>query len=400
MSFLKKTYVIVGNGVAGLTAAQEIRKIDQDSRIKIISEDQYLTYYRVKLSHFISKDFSVEDLLIHDASWYRERNIDVYLDSKVKTIDPLTSKVILENGEEIPYDKLLIATGGSSFVPPVKEVNKKGVFTLRNLGDLQNIQNYLKTCNEVTVIGGGLLGLEAAWALKERGLTVNVVEFFPYLLPKQLDEELANHVKKKLEDEGLKIHLSASTQEILGEDKAKAVLLQDGRKITSDMVLFSAGVRPNLDLLKGTNVTTNKGILVNDRMQTSVENIYAAGDVVEFQGTMMPLWSTATEQGKIAGKAMTGEIVSYSPPQPATLLTIGKLSVFSVGEINDKKQFLSYRQGDVFHKLFIDEGKLIGGVLTGDIKKMVALKKAVNAKVDLSNLLQQNTDLLEILNKI
>ena len=399
MSNIKK-YVIVGNGVAGMTAAEEIRKIDKDSEIKLLCEEEYLTYYRVKLSHFISKDFQPQDLLVHNQDWYKSKNIDVALGAKVKSIRVADSLVVLENGDTIPYDKLLLSNGGSPFIPPVMGSHKEGVLALRTLNDLVKIQSYLRNCNEVTVVGGGLLGLEAAWALRERGLKVHVVEYFSYLLPRQLDEDLAGYVKDRLEKMGLTIHLSAASHEILGEHKVHSLELKDGRMVHSDMILFSTGVKPNLDIVQETGLTVNKGIVVDHKMKTSIDNIYAAGDVAEYNGVVMGLWSTASEQGKIAGKNMTGNQEVYSPSQPATLLSIGDLSLFSAGEIKSNYETLCHREGQVFYKLFIEGGKLIGAVLIGDIKKMGGVKKAVTERKDLSDLISKGLSPLEIINNL
>lgn len=397
---LQKNYVIIGNGVAGMTAAEELRKADKDSKIKIFSEEDYLTYYRVKLSHAISKDFQPQDLVIHDENWYKERNIEVFLETKVKAIDPLNSRIFLEDGNGVAYDKLLLATGSKPFIPPIEGVNKKGVYALRTINDLQNVQNFLKDCKEVAVIGGGLLGLEAAWALKEKGLKVHVLEFFPYLLPRQLDEELAIYVKEKLEDEGLNIHLVAASKEILGTDKVIGVQLEDGRRIPADMVLFSAGVKANTDFLQNSGIDINRGVVVDSSMRTSQENIYAAGDIVEFNSIVLALWSNAMQQGKIAAKNMIGGRETYTLPESATLLRIGEFSAFSIGEIKDTEENISHHEGDIFHKLFIENGKLIGGVLTGDVKKMSVLKKAVNSRLNISPLLNKGMGLLDILNNI
>ena len=400
MDGVKREYLIIGNGVAGMTAAEEIRKQDEDAQIKIIGDERALTYYRVKLSHFISKNFEVKELLIHDENWYQEKNIELLLGESVKSIDPKAQKVILENGKEVRYHKLLLANGSSSFIPPVEGVKKEGVFALRSLKDLEEIQAYLMDCKEVAVIGGGLLGLEAAWALKERGLRVNVVEFFPYLLPRQLDPELAGYVKEQLEQKGLKIYLAAETQEIIGKEKVEGVALKDGKVVPADMVLFSTGVKPNTAIIEGTDIDKNRGIKVNAFMETSVKNIYAAGDVAEFEGIAMGLWSVASDQGKLAGRSMVGIKEAYTLPQPATLLSIGGFNVFSVGEIDKEKQGLPYREGAVFHKLFLENGKLVGGVLAGDIKNMAVLKKAVNAKTVLTTFLEAGLTVPEILEKL
>ena len=397
---LEKNYIIIGNGIAGMTAAEEIRKSDKNSKIKIFSEESYLTYYRIKLSHSISQDVKPQDLLIHNEDWYKERNIEVFLNRKVKAIDPDNSRIFLENGEGVSYDKLLLANGSQPSIPPIEGINQEGVYALRTVQDLQNLQGYLKDCKEVAVIGGGLLGLEAAWSLKERGLKVHVLEFFPYLLPRQLDKELAIYVKERLETQGLNIHVSAATKEILGSDKVVGVQLGDGRKIPADMVLLSTGVKANIDILKDSGIDTNRGVIVDANMKTTVDNIYAAGDIVEYNGVLLALWSDAVQQGKIAAKNMLGIREDYGLPEPATLLSIGGFSAFSVGEIKDTEENISYKEGDIFHKLFIENGKLIGGVLTGNVKKMAVLKKAVNENLDISSLLNKNMHIPDILDNI
>jgi len=397
---LEKNYIIIGNGIAGMTAAEEIRKSDKNSKIKIFSEESYLTYYRIKLSHSISQDVKPQDLLIHNEDWYKERNIEVFLNKKVKAIDPDNLRIFLENGEGVSYDKLLLANGSQPSIPPIEGINQEGVYALRTVQDLQNLQGYLKDCKEVAVIGGGLLGLEAAWSLKERGLKVHVLEFFPYLLPRQLDEELAIYVKERLETQGLNIHVSAATKEILGSDKVVGVQLGDGRKIPADMVLLSTGVKANIDILKDSGIDTNRGVIVDANMKTTVDNIYAAGDIVEYNGVLLALWSDAVQQGKIAAKNMLGIREDYGLPEPATLLSIGGFSAFSVGEIKDTEENISYKEGDIFHKLFIENGKLIGGVLTGNVKKMAVLKKAVNENLDISSLLNKNMHIPDILDNI
>jgi len=393
-------YVIVGNGVAGMTAAEEIRKFDKGCSIKLLAQEKYLTYYRVKLSHYINKNFEPKDLFIHNEVWYKERNIEVILGTKADFIDTTNSSVILENGDKIYYDKLLLANGSSCFVPSVLGQEKEGVFALRNLHDLERIQNYLPNCKEVSVIGGGLLGLESAWALKDKGLAVNVVEFCHTLLPRQLDEELADYVKNKLEMLGLKIHLSSISQEIFGDSAVKGLSLKNGNTINSDMILFSAGIMPNIEIVKQTGIVVNKGIVVDENMKTSLDHIYAAGDVAEFNGVVMALWSTATDQAKVAAKNMTGGNETYSVQQPATLLSLGDFSMFSAGEIKTNAQDMAYHKENIFHKLFIKDGKLMGGVLIGDVKKMGILKKAVTQNKDLSALLENNMSVLEILNNL
>ena len=398
--YLKQNYIIIGNGIAGMTAAEEIRKSDPNAIIKIFTDENYLCYYRLQLSHSISKEVTPEKLIINDENWYRERDIEIFLNTRVKAIDPKNSRIYLNNNTSVRYDKLLLATGSSPFIPPIKGVDKKGVYTLRTIEDLQSLQDFLENCSEVAVIGGGLLGLEAAWALKERGLKVHVLEFFPYLLPRQLDEELAAHVKEKLEAEGLNIHLGTVSKEIQGDDKVTGIELEDGRNIPAHLVLLSTGVKSNIGFLEDSGIEINRGVVVDEYMKTNLDNIYAAGDLVEYNGVVLALWPNAIEQAKIAAKNMVGEKETFTPAQPATLLRIGKFSAYSVGEIKNTEESISYKEDDVFHKLFIENGKMIGGVLTGDIKKMSTLKKAVNSNQDISVLIEQNVNLIDILNSI
>lgn len=398
--YLKQNYIIIGNGIAGMTAAEEIRKLDPEAIIKIYTEESHLCYYRLQLSHGISKELVPEKLVINQEDWYRERNIEVFLNTRVKAVEPENSRIYLDDNTSVRYDKLLLATGSSPFIPPIKGVDKEGVYALRTIEDLQNLQTYLEKCTEVAVIGGGLLGLEAAWALKEKGMKVHVLEFFPYLLPRQLDEELAAHVKDRLEKEGLHIHLKAASKEILGDGRVSGIELEDGRTIPASLIMLSTGVKSNTGFLQDSGLEIKRGLVVDKHMKTNLDNIYAAGDLVEYDGNVLALWADAIDQGRIAGKNMLGASESYIPAEPATLLRIGKFSAYSVGQVENTPESISYNEGDVFHKLFIKDGRIIGGVLTGDIKKMSALKKAVNAHLDVSDLLKENTDLLEILNSI
>lgn len=394
-------YVIIGNGMAGLSAAEEIRKNDNEGRIIIIGGEEYLTYNRVKLSHFISKkEYSIKELLVHDENWYKERKIEVLLNTKVINIEANTKEVITDTKEKIQYDKLLIANGSSPFIPPITGANKKGVFALRTIDNLIDIQKYAEKCSTVSVIGGGLLGLEAAWALNQLGKKVNIIEFSPYLLPRQLDEELGSHLQEELEKEGLSFYFNAAAQEIIGDEMVSGIKLKDERIIESDLVLISTGVRSNINIAQETDIKVERGIVVDKYMRTNIESIYAAGDIAQYNGLVLALWSTAMDQGKIAGANMSGSEKEYKMPEPAATLLIGNVKMFSVGNVNKAEKEIKIQGDNYLHKLFIDNGKLIGGVLTGDIRKMVALKKAVNENMDMSEMLDKDIAEEDILNNL
>ncbi|WIV11307.1 FAD-dependent oxidoreductase [Proteiniborus sp. MB09-C3] len=393
-------YVIIGNGIAGLSAAKEIRNIDKEGSITIITSEEYFTYYRVKLSHYISKSFNDDELLVNKKSWYDENKIDVILGKIVEKIDTKNKKVKLDDGKVVEYDKLLLANGSRPFVPPIGGKFKDGVFALRTLKDLKYIKGYFNSCEDITVIGGGLLGLEAAWAIKELGKKVNVVEFFPYLLPRQLDKELADIVSQKLSDNGINLYFDAAAEEILGEVKAEGIRFKDNREIKTDAVLFSAGIRPNIDLVRDTAIDFDKGVKVDSFLKTNIEDVYAAGDIAEVNGIVLGLWTAANDQGKIAGANMAGASKEYKHPEPFTTLSIGDISLFSVGNIKDFTNALKYDDKDAHYRLFVTDNKLSGGILLGDLSKMSSVRKAVIGNRDISEYINEGLSCKEIIEKL
>ncbi|MCG8541513.1 MAG: FAD-dependent oxidoreductase [Clostridia bacterium] len=394
-------YLIIGNGIAGISGAEEIRKNDKLGRILVISKEEYLTYNRIKLSHLISKeDYTMKDLLIHDENWYKEREIEVLLNTMVTGIDTDAKEVITDSNGKIKYDKLLIANGSMPFIPPINGLDKEGVFALRTINNLDEIQRYVNKCDSISIIGGGLLGLEAAWALKQWNKKVNIIEFFPYLLPRQLDEELGIYLKEELEKQGLNFYLDSVVEKIEGDKNVRGIRLKDGRIIESDGVLISTGIRPNVTIVEGTDIQVDKGIVVDKYMKTNLEDVYAAGDIAQFNNIVFGLWSVSMNQGKVAGLNMCGNEKEYNMPKSAATLIIGKTKMFSVGNIDESEKEIKAKGENYFHKLFLNKGKITGGVLIGDIKKMLALKKAVNENRDISEMLKEDIKLEQILDNL
>ncbi|ABW20025.1 NAD(P)/FAD-dependent oxidoreductase [Alkaliphilus oremlandii] len=392
-------YIIVGNGIAGLSAAETIRKKDGNGKILMISAEEYLTYYRVKLSHFISKDFTEKDFFVHDENWYKERNIDLILGKSVSKINTDLNELELSDGSKISYHKLLLANGSRPFVPLIKGNDKEGVFALRTIEDLNNLRKYFENVKSITVLGGGLLGLEAAWAIKKLNKEVNVVEFFPQLLPRQLDEGLSKRFGTTLEANGINLYLGTGTEEIAGGERVEAIKLQDGRTFNTDAVLISAGVRPILDLVKDTNIEFDKGIKVDASMRTNIENIYAAGDVAELNGMVVGLWGISADEGNVAGENMTGGNATYTIPELNTMLMLDKLSVFSIGNVKDFHSVIEDKDEskDAHYKLFLTDGKVSGAIVMNDMAKVPKVKKLVNNNVDLSRELAEGKGFSEII---
>ena len=384
----KIKYLIIGNGIAALAAAREIRKIDEKDSIVMVTNESSYTYYRVKLTEYLSKEFNDDDLLVTKKEWYDENNIEVILSKIVEKIDPENKKIILDDGQQISYEKLLITAGSRPFIPPINGKFKEGVFALRTLSDLRYIQDYLKGCEEVSVIGGGLLGLEAAWSLKEMGKKVNIIEFAPYLLPRQLDKEISARLEEGLSNLGFTIYLDSQAEEILGEGKANGIRLNDNREIKADAILVSSGIRPNLDLVRETKIEHDKGIKVDNNLKTNLDNIYAAGDVIEKDGMVLGLWTVANEQGKVAGANMTGGKSEYDYPKLFAALQIGDIKLFSAGVIDDFDRVYEEKDKDVHNKIFVKEGKIVGAILFGDLKSMNNIRNAVISQVEVDEYLE------------
>lgn len=387
----KVKYLIIGNGIAGLSAAKEIRANDPEGSITIIGNENLLTYYRIKLTEYICKDFKDEDLIVNKDNWYQEKNVNVLLNTTVNKIDFKNNKVIFKDGE-LEYEKILIATGSRPFVPPIPGKEKEGVFALRTLDNLHKLQEQLKNANEVVVIGGGLLGLEAAMSIKKLGKEVSIIEYGPYLLARQLDQEISIKLYEKLTDLGFKVYLSSQTQQILGDSKVTGLELNENREIKADVVLISSGVRPNLDLVLNTEVNVDKGLKVDEHLKSNLDNVYAAGDLIEINGMVLGLWTAANDQGKVAGANMSGKEMTYTQPRLFTTLKADGVDVFSAGDIcNFDKvyQHIIVEEG-IHHKLFVKDGKVSGVILFGDMKGVNGVRSAVVSNMDIDEYLKKD----------
>ena len=388
---MKTKYLIVGNGIAGLSAAKEIRKNDTKGSILMVTKESYLTYWRMKLSELLPKTIKKDGLLINNESWYKENNIEVLLNKSVTKINSEEKDVILDDNNAISYDKLLIATGSSPFIPFIKGNEKLGVFALRTLDDLREIQDYLKNCGTVSVIGGGLLGIEAAWSLSHVVKKVNIIEFAPYLLHKQLDKEISHKLAERIMGEGINLFLSQETEEVIGDERVTGIRLKSKDLINTNAILISAGVRPNLELVKDTNIKYNRGIVIDQQLRTNVDDIYAAGDVAEVDGNIIGLWTVGLEQGKIAGANMSGQNILFTKPKLSTTLKIKDIQVFSAGDIFNYDRIYEYRDDDkdIHHKIYTKDKKIVGVILYGDLKEMNKLRNAVFNNINIEDYLRE-----------
>ncbi|MBN2034047.1 MAG: NAD(P)/FAD-dependent oxidoreductase [Deltaproteobacteria bacterium] len=378
-------YLIIGNGVAGTMAAENILKKDEDAAITITTDESMPFYWRIQLNDYIAGELGEEKLYARNKEWYNDHGIDLRLNTPVQGGDTKEKVAVTRDNRKIPYDRLLIATGSHSFVPPIKGAEKKGVFTLRSFRDASNIMDWAKNTRKVVMIGGGLLGLEAGNALRKLGKEVMVVEFFPRLLPRQLDVPGAKRLQTIMEDMGFSFRLGAKTQEILGNEGVEGVLLEGGESLPARMVIISAGVRPNLDLAKALGLDHDKGIKVDERMRTNQPDVFAAGDVAEYKGMSYGIWPAAMEQGKVAGSNMAGSESFYKGTVMANTLKVVGIDLASAGEIDVDNKFESRTLTDekTYKKVVINDDLVVGCIMLGDTKgftkitKMMADKRSV-----------------------
>ncbi|UCF56996.1 MAG: NAD(P)/FAD-dependent oxidoreductase [Deltaproteobacteria bacterium] len=386
-----RNYLIIGNGVAGTTAAENIRKQDKEGNITVVTEEDLSFYYRVRLNEYISGDITEEQLIAKKERWYKDQNITLKLKTRIVGAEPNEKVVITEDNQRLSYDRLLIATGSHSFIPPIKGSEKKGVFALRDIQDARDISAYAKNVDDIILIGGGLLGLEAGNALRKLGKKVMVVEFFPRLLPRQLDLDGAQRLQKIMEGMGFFFRLGARTQEIAGDDRASGALLEGGEALTAGMVIISAGVRPNLELAKTLGLNIDKGIIVDEHLRTNQPDIYAAGDVAEFRGMPYGIWPAAMEQGKIGGINMAGGDVTYDGTTMANTLKVVGVDLASAGNIDAENEFEStvVTGEKVYKKIVIENNRIIGCIMLGDTKGFDQITRIISEKRNVSQVKDQ-----------
>ncbi|HZK43114.1 MAG TPA: FAD-dependent oxidoreductase [Syntrophomonadaceae bacterium] len=363
-------YVIIGGGIAALSAAENIRQRDTTGIIKMITEEAYRPYYRTMLSELLSKEFSDAKLYVRSDSWYKENNIDLITNCKITNIDTKAKKLVAEDSKEFSYDKLIIATGARSNIPPIPGADKQAVYSLRDLADALEIKARFKDIKKALVIGGGVLGLEAVWGMVKQGIEVTVVEFSDRIMPRQLDATFSQKLQDLMAAKGVKLHLGVATDEIIGDSSATGVKLSDGTIIETDLVLLSTGIKPNVELADEAGLVIKQGIIVDEKMRTNISDVFAIGDVAQFGERVIGLWPVSMEMGKIVASTVTGDWLEYKQPVLSTLLKAFDTDIFSVGEVNwpdgeSRIVEVSDPKNNYYKRTFIVDGVLKGEIIMG-----------------------------------
>lgn len=379
--------VIVGGGIAAVSTADAVRSKNKVAEIRIISKENTMPYYRTMLTEHLHADMPEEKLKIKKDSWYKEKNIELITGDTAVSIILKDKKIVLLSGKEYSYDKLILATGSECFIPPIKNAALEGVFTIRSMKDTENVKEYAKKCKRAVVIGGGVLGLEAAWGLKELGLEVSVIEMMQRILPKQLDEKGSKILEQAIIRSGVKVYKGIVVDHLEGDEKVSSIVLEKGEHIMADLVVISAGILPNKQLAADTGIQTGRGIIVNEKMETSEKDIYACGDAAEYEGKVIGLWQVAMEQGKTAGLNISGGNAVYKEQiQPLNFdgMNIKLISIGLIGNGKESEEFVEDidTKKNIYKKLYFEENKLKGAILIGDVSKGITIIKSVRENVE------------------
>ena len=385
-----KRFLIVGDGVAGARAAVKIRETDAKGEIHIFTEEAYPFYYRVRFPELVAGEITGKDLMIHSHEFYQSKGIVLHLEERIADGNLVKKEVRSEQGKTYAYDSLLIATGGYAFVPPIKGVDKKGVFTLRSMKDALGMKEFSEKVSRAILIGGGLVGLETGGALLRRGIKVAVIEHNPRILPRQTDPEGSQILQGKMEQMGFSFLLQGQSDEILGSETVEGVRLKDGRTVEGEMVIMSAGVKPSIALGKTLGLEIKNGIVVDDHLKTKIEGIFAAGDVAEHQGRVYGIWPAAQRQGETAGINMAGGDVLYKGTVVSNTLKVVGINLTAAGEIDPEGKLecivKSDRENCVYCKVAFKEDRMVGCILLGDVKGSKEILNAIEEKTNVKDM--------------
>lgn len=398
-----ESYVVIGNGAAGFYATKSIKERNSFATIYLISEEKEHSYVRTQLSDLLTEEPQNDFYLAKD-TWYKNNEINEILGVKVVEIDNKAKTVILNNGDKIKFDKLILANGSYNFIPPT-DVNIKneivkidshnykninGIHTIKNLHDIKLINESLNTAKNVLIVGGGLLGLEAAWEIQKKNIKVDVIELADTMLPRQLDSDGSIIFENIIKNSTINMRLNSSIKVINADNNGvTSVELNNGTIIDTDLVLYSVGVRPNTDLAKLAGVEVNRGIVVDRQMRTNIEDIYACGDVAEIRGNCYCNWPAAIEMGKVAGANVVGDEKSFRGFISSVIFNAIGTEVFSAGTVdfNDKslkKLGFIDSANNVYSKLFFKNDIIVGGILIGDLSNSSKIILGIEQKKTLN----------------
>jgi len=397
--------VVVGAGVSGVSAAEAARQAAPEAQVKLLSREPNLPYYRLNLTRYLAGEITSEALPIHAPAWYQDKRIELHLAAELQSIDPVEHVLHLRDHTSFGYDRLILATGAHPFVPPIPGVNREHVATLRTLGDAEALLEGMVEGMRCVVIGGGILGLEAAAALKRRGAEVSLLEGFDWLLPRQLNRAAGKQLARYVQELGIELLTDVRIKQLDGDERVRGVILESGQVLPAELVLITAGVRSNTFLARLANLEVNNGIIVDNHLRTSDPDIFAVGDACEHAGVSYGTWAPAQFQGTIAGMNAAGANVSFAGIPRSNLLKVLGVELFSIGNVHpDDGSYQSFEHCDTqrYAYFVFRDSRLVGAILLGDTGLSAPLKNLIEQQGSCAELLGRVTtgaDLIAALNE-
>lgn len=392
----KQKLVVIGNGMAGVRVVEEVLKINPDQfDITILGSEPHPNYNRIQLSTVLQGGTSVRDITLNDWQWYETNKIHLYTSETVLSIDTEKQIVLTDKQRSVAFDKLIIATGSNPFMLPLPGADKEGVTAFRNIKDCEKMMEYSKKYRKAAVIGGGLLGLEAARGLLNLGMEVDVIHIYDYLMERQLDRNAGKLLQKELEVQGMNFLLQKNTAEIMGRKRVTGLRFKDGSKIKADLVVMAVGIKPNVSLAQAAGIPVNRGIIVNDFLETGVPNVFAVGECAEHRGIAYGLVAPLYQQGQVLARRICGmDTAPYQGSVLSTQLKVSGVEVFSAGKINEDENTKVYKMYDdwrgVYKKVLIEDGKIAGAVLFGDTQDGNKLLNFIKNEANVEEYLQSD----------
>lgn len=376
-------YLVLGNGAAGISAATAIRERNETCAIVLVSNESVLGYNRPMLTKSMIAKFKPEQIAIHDEAWYKENNITNVLEKEVIKIDTKGKEVHFDDGIKLKYDKCIYALGSECFIPEIPGADKEEVIAIRNISDTDKVIELLPKVKNAVVIGGGVLGLEAAWELSKAKCKVTVLEVSDKLMCNQLDSEGGSFLEEIVRGEGIDIRLNVKIDEIKGEDNITGVKINDKEVIPADLVIISTGIKSNTKIAKEAGINIDRAVIVNEKMETNIPEIYACGDCAEYNGINYGIWPQALEMGKVAGANAAGDSLTYETVDAAITFNGMNTSLYSIGD-NGKNPNVQYKTVEFkdpvkrsYTKYYFSNNRLCGAILIGDTSNIVKVTQDV-----------------------
>lgn len=389
----RKKLLLIGNGMAGMRCIEEIIKLKPDVfDITVIGAEPRPNYNRILLSKVLHGEHSFQEIILNDWTWYEQNSVRLLAGETVWQIDTKSRYVDTMSGLRVSYDRLIIATGSSPFIPPISGTDLEGVITFRTLDDCAKMTEIAKTYTKAAVIGGGLLGLEAARGLLHLGMQTEVIHNAPYIMNRQLDHIAARMLQSELEEQGMSFYLSKKTTKIGGRSRVQYLRFADGTQLDTDVVVLAVGITPNVDLARRSGILTNRAIVVDDYMRTSASDVYAVGECAEHRGIGYGLVAPLYEQAKVLAKVICDlESAPYTGSIPYSQLKVSGVDVFSVGDITGDDSSIAQQSYDAvngtYKKVMMADGKVTGAILFGDTTEGTALLSLVKSGAGIEALL-------------